>query len=112
MREVEEVTDEAAVDAYVKAGEEEAVEVEVAEGEVIAAVTGVRVAGVAPFADVDVDLWDGMNRLMAAAHSIYLSGLAATMAEGALLTGNHWTKRALVSFLVSVRLVALLAGET
>lgn len=50
-----------------------------------------------------------MNRLMAVAHSIYLLGLVATMVEGALLTENHWTKRVLVSFLVSVHSVV---GET
>lgn len=103
MKKVEEVIDEVA-DVT-----EEEVEVKVAGGEVVAAVVGVRVAEVVLFADADVGLWDGMNRLMAVAHSIYLLGLVATMVEGALLTGSRWTKRVPVFFLVSVHSVA---GET
>lgn len=103
------MTDEAA-DVYAKAGEE-AVGVRVVGGGVVVAVAAARVAEAAPFVDADVGLWDGRNRLMGVAHSIYLSDLAATRVEGALLTENRWMKRVLVFFLVSVRSVALLVGE-
>lgn len=104
------MTDEAA-DVYAKAGGEVA-GVGAAGGGAIVVVAAARVAEAAPFVDADVGLWDGRNRLMAVAHSIYLSDLAATVVGGALLTENRWMKRVLVSFLASVRSVALLVGET
>lgn len=89
---------------YAKAGGE-AVGVGVVGGGVVVSVAAARVAEAAPFVDADVGLWDGRNRLMAVAHSIYLSDLAATRVGGALLTENRWMKRVLVFFLVSVRSV-------